>query len=273
MPIVLMVLIICAAVLQVSAEEGGWMASSNANSTAGTNSRPDTFEKNQQTTPIAIEKYAAFKGGDERDRPPDPIEALIQKAHRYHRQQQYKQAIRFYEEVLKIQPESIEARFNLASAHIATEQYSKALPVLEELKRLQPDNADVLLNLAIIAICLGRPVESLSLLDAVEKLKPDAQFEVCMHRGVAYRKIEKYDEALFWYQQAYSLNRAHSQLLFNMALAYDSVQLFTEAVHFYRLYLKQAADIEIAEKNQIEKRIRYLTAFVHTTSSTGSTSF
>jgi tetratricopeptide (TPR) repeat protein len=268
-----MVLIIFASVPHVSAEEGGWMASSDAKSTAGTDSRSDGFQKSQQPTPEAIAKYAALEGGEEHERAPDPIEALIQKAHSYHRQQQYKQAIRFYEEVLKIQPESIEARFNLASARIATEQYSKALPVLEELKRLQPDNADILLNLAIIAICLGRPLESLSLLDAVEKLKPEAQFEVCMHRGVAYRKIENYDQALYWYQQAYSLNRTHRQLLFNMALAYDGVQLFTEAVHFYRLYLTQTPDIDIAEKNQIEKRIRYLTAFVHATSSTGSTSF
>lgn len=208
----------------------------------------------------------------ENDKPPEPGEALIAKAHRYHREKRYPQAIRFYEEALKIQPRSTEVRFNLASAFIAAEQYSKANSLLEELKHLQPDHPDVLFNLAIVAMHLGRPVGSLSLLEAVEKLKPEARFEVCLHRGVAYRMIEDVEQALYWYQQAYSLNPTHQPLLFNMALAYDNLQLFSEAVQFYGLYLNTAKDLEPAEKRKIENRMRYLEAFMNRASSEGSES-
>lgn len=253
-------------------EAPGSNASANGNSAAISDSRPDTFNKNQLNARKISEKQEAMEGNFKNEKPPDPCEALIAKAHRYHREKRYPQAIRFYEEALKIQPESMEVRFNLAAVFIAAEQYSKANSLLEELKRFHPDHPGVLFNLAIVAMHLGRPVGSLSLLEAVEKLRPEARFEVCLHRGVAYRMIEDWDQALYWYQQAYSLNPAHHPLMFNMALAYDTLQLFTEAVHFYGLYLKNASDLDPAEKRQIEKRMRYLEAFMNMTSSDRSES-
>jgi tetratricopeptide (TPR) repeat protein len=235
------------------------------NSAAVSDSPPGTFGKNQVNARRTLEKHEAMEGKLINEKPPDPCEALIAKAHRYHREKRYPQAIRFYEDALKIQPGSTEVRFNLASALIATEQYSRANSLLEELKRLQPDHSGVLLNLAIVAIYLGRPTVSLSLLEDVEKLKPEARFDVCLHRGVAYRMIEDWEQALYWYQQAYSINPAHPSLLFNMALAYDSLQHFSEAVHFYGLYLKHAGDLDLAEKRQIQNRVRYLETFSNTT--------
>jgi tetratricopeptide (TPR) repeat protein len=119
---------------------------------------------------------------------------------------------------------------------------------------------------------LGQPDRSFSLLADVEKFKPEARFEVWLHRGVAYRMIEDLDQALYWYRQAYSLNPIHPPLLFNMALAYDNLQLFSEAVHFYGLYLKNASELDLAEKRRIETRMHDLEAFMNTTSGSRSKS-
>jgi tetratricopeptide (TPR) repeat protein len=266
-PIVLTALMLLTPWPHAFGDAAGSNARATQNSAAVSDSRPETFGKNQVNARKIMEKHEAMEGRPINEKPPDPCEALIAKAHRYHREKRYPQAIRFYEDALKIQPGSTEVRFNLASALIAAEQYSRANSLLEELKRLQPDHSGVLLNLAIVGIYLGRPAGSLSLLEDVEKLKPEARFEVCLHRGVAYRMIEDWDQALYWYQQAYSINPAHHSLLFNMALVYDRLQLFSEAVHFYGFYLKHAGDFDPAEKRQIQSRMLYLESFMNTTSS------
>lgn len=265
-PIVLTALMLLTPWPHAFGDATGSNARAIENSAAVSDNPPETFRKNQVNARKTVEKHEAMEGKPINEKPPDPCEALIAKAHRYHREKRYPQAIRFYEEALKIQPGSTEVRFNLASALIAAEQYSRANSLLEELKRLQPDHSGVLLNLAIVAMYLGRPTVSLSLLEDVEKLKPEARFDVCLHRGVAYRMIEDWEQALYWYHQAYSLNPTHPQLLFNMALAYDSLQLFSEAVHFYGLYLKNASELELGEKRQIETRMHDLEAFMNKTS-------
>jgi len=51
----------------------------------------------------------------------------MQKARGHHRQNRYGQAIRYYEEVLKIKPMHFEATFNLAAAHIAASSMPKPI--------------------------------------------------------------------------------------------------------------------------------------------------
>jgi len=85
-----------------------------------------------------------------------------------------------------------------------------------------------------------------------------------MHRGLVYRALQEYEQALYWYDQALALNPHHHRLLFNMAVVYDTAQQFQEAIRFYGLYLQKTDAVDPVEKKQIEKRIRYLLAFVDT---------
>lgn len=59
------------------------------------------------------------------------------------------EAIRLYEELIKIQPDSVEARTNLgvALAHIG--RYNEAVAQYDEALKRAPDNPSILLNLAL----------------------------------------------------------------------------------------------------------------------------
>ena len=186
---------------------------------------------------------------------------FFQKALTYHRQNKLDEAIHMYQKVLSRNPEHSDALFNLASAYITTSAFSKAYPLLERLKGLCPENPQVLLNFAIVEIALGRIQSALAYLNMAEKLKDGPKFEIYFHRSVALSQLGDLNEAISWYKRAEELNPHHSCLLFNIALLYDKMQNYPEAVRYYFKFLKQ--DISSPnEKKEVAARILALKVYM-----------
>jgi tetratricopeptide (TPR) repeat protein len=189
------------------------------------------------------------------------LNLYFQKALTYHRQNKLDEAIHMYQKVLWKNPEHFDALFNLASAYIKTSAFSKAYPLLNKLKGLDSEKPEVLLNLAIVEIALGRLQSALASLSIAEKQKDGPLFEIYFHRSVALSQLGNLNEAIVWYKRAEELHPNHSRLLFNIALVYDKMQNYPEAIRYYSKFLKQ--DLSSSnEKKEVVVRILLLKAYM-----------
>ena len=188
---------------------------------------------------------------------------FYKKAVSYHRQNKLEMAIQMYLEVLAGNPEHPDALLNLSSAYIQSSAFSKAWPLLKKLSNFDPENPQVLLNLAIVEIGLGRPSKAITYLERSEGLTEEPQFEIYFHRGVALSHLGELGEALTWYKRAEKLSEKNPLLLFNMAVAYDKLKRYDEALRYYVALLNNAdAPISVTEKKKVEDRIGVLRMFV-----------
>jgi Flp pilus assembly protein TadD len=188
---------------------------------------------------------------------------FYKKAVSYHRQNKLEMAIHMYLEALAGNPEHPDALLNLSSAYIQSSAFSKALPLLKKLRNFDPGNPQVLLNLAIVEIGLGRPNKAITYLEGSEGLTEESQFEIYFHRGVALSHLGELDEALTWYKRAEKLSENNPLLLFNMAVAYDKLERYDEALRYYVALLNNAgAPLSVNEKKKVEDRMGVLQTFL-----------
>jgi len=188
---------------------------------------------------------------------------FFKKAVSYHRQNKLKMAIQMYLEVLAGNPEHPDALLNLSSAYIQSSAFSKARPLLKKLSNFDPENPQILLNFAIVEIGLGRPNEAITYLERSEGLTEEPQFEIYFHRGVALSHLEELNRALTWYKRAEKLSENNPLLLFNMAVAYDKLERYDEALRYYVALLNNDdAPLSVTEKKKVEGRISVLRMFV-----------
>jgi tetratricopeptide (TPR) repeat protein len=178
----------------------------------------------------------------------------------YHRQNKLNDAVQMYQEVLRKNPEHFDALFNLAAIYIKTAVFLEAHLLLETLERLDPENPKVLLHLAIAEIGRGNPQSSLSYLNMAETRNDGPRFEIYFHRGVAYSHLNNLGEALGWYKRAEKLHPHNSRLLFNIALVYDRMQKYQDAVKYYSSFLQQH-DASTDEKIKVKTRMTVLKAY------------
>ncbi len=204
---------------------------------------------------VAVKNYSTVKPQRE------SIVRLYRKAKSYHRQNRLGKAIDMYREVLKIDPDHFDALFNLSSAYLQTGIVNKAYRIAADLNLRSPDNHQVTLNLAIAQIGIGRPAEAIRLLESVGTQKNVPQFEVYFHKGVAHRHLGHLEEAIAWYRQAEQLKPTDASLLFNLAMAFDQLLQYAQAVHYYKEYLqayKNSTSSTHLPMDKIQQRIRSL---------------
>ncbi|MDY6972063.1 MAG: hypothetical protein SV775_07015 [Thermodesulfobacteriota bacterium] len=192
----------------------------------------------------------------------EPEALFYKKAVNYHRRNMLKEAIQMYLETLRKDPRHFDALLNLASAYIESNAFAKACPLLLKLRSRDPERLEVLLNTAIAEIGLGRPKEGLYYLEKADKVKDKPQFEVYLHRGIALSHLEKLNDALKWYKMAEAVRPGHLLLLFNMAVVYDKLQRYDEALLYYITFLEQGISLPPPEKKMVETRIRAIKAYV-----------
>lgn len=187
---------------------------------------------------------------------------FFQKALRYHRYGKLNQAIQMYQHVLEVDPDYRDAIFNIASVYIQLAAYSEAYPLLKKLRNYDVENPDVLINLAIVEIGLGKPTDAIHLLDTARQIHEEPKFEIYFHRAIALSQLGKLEEARNSFLKAEELNPGNPPLIFNLALLYDKLRKYDDAVNYYQTFLRQSDTLSRSEKKAIEARIRSLRAYL-----------
>ncbi len=194
---------------------------------------------------------------------PAEVEIFYRKARAYEESGNVEDAARFYRQVLALNPRHRKALARLASIYMDRGEYASAHPLLADLLALSPRDPEVLVNLAIDEIALDRPAEALRRLAAAEALDGAPRFEIFFHRGVALARLGRPAEAIESYRAAEVIDPARSLLLFNMALTYDRMGRYREALVYYGRFLHDADTAPSAgDRRAVESRIGVLMAWL-----------
>jgi len=187
---------------------------------------------------------------------------FYEKAVNYHRQNRLKEAIVMYLQVLDKNPQNTDALFNLASAYLKNREFAMALPILQGLSGKDPDNPQIMINLAIARMGMGEPGIAVSLLDAAQQITGTPSFDIYFHKAAALSRLGRLDEARTFYEKAGKIDPENVRLLFNMAVLYDKMELYREALQHYRLFLDRKEWSSDNEKKSVDDRVIFLTGFI-----------
>ncbi len=140
----------------------------------------------------------------------------LERGNRYFKQEQYREAILEYRNVLRIDQKEPAATRQLALAYYQLGQLGLAFRYLSQAQQLDPDNTDVRLKLASIYVLGGRPDDATTQVEEVLKKEPGNLDALVLFAGAANTPREV-DDALARIQAAQPTLGATAKL--HLALA------------------------------------------------------
>jgi Flp pilus assembly protein TadD len=223
-------------------------------------SKPILFKISQQATRKSSTKIKSPRASEK------PIKTeyrgsvlpLYEKAKWYHRQSRYDEAISLYQQAVQLAPNHFNAQFNLVSAYLETFDFDKAQALAWKLHKAHPENHHIAINLAIALIGAGFSEKAIALLDKIPSSTSQVQFEIYFYKGLAYRQLNQYEQAIASYLKAEQLRPLDTRLLFNLAILMDRERKFKNAVNYYEKYLLAIKVTNSSDRLKVEKRIQVL---------------
>ncbi len=225
-----------------------------------TPSKPELSPKPTQKTPSALPSSSGFSPHQTTIKN-ELIKPFYEKAVQYHRQNRIKEAIMIYRQVLDKDPKNRDALFNLSCAYLENREFASALPILYDLYENERNNPLVMVNLAIAGIETGKPDLAISLLDDAQKIADAPLFDIYCHKAAALSRLGRLDEAKQSYEMAEKKDPGSTTLIFNMAILYDKMKNYKDALRYYRTFLEKNGWSSDKEKKSVEDRVLLLTAF------------
>ena len=191
---------------------------------------------------------------------------FYQKALACHRSGRLAQAARFYRNVLSIDADHHQALLNLAAVYIAQGDFNQAHPILKQLEGFDPRPNGVLLNLAITALGNNDAQAALSYLDQAQVTADAPLWQIQFHRALALARLNRFSEALTLYKQVETKRPGDYRIKFNLALTYDALGDYPQALYYYDGVLK-ADQTSQNERSSIVRRMELLRRYLNTHSS------
>jgi tetratricopeptide (TPR) repeat protein len=144
-----------------------------------------------------------------------------------------REAIRSYEEALRIDPNFVEAHSNLGIALVQQGRLPEAIRHYEEALRINPDFAEAHNNLGTAFLRLGKRPEAIQQLEQALRLKPN-YVEAHNNLGAALAQAGRVPEAIAHYQEALRLNPDYAEAHSNFGSALMQEGKLPEAVEQYQ---------------------------------------
>jgi Flp pilus assembly protein TadD len=176
---------------------------------------------------------------------------------------QIDEAIRHFQEAVRLQPAYADAHNNLGVALGETGQIDEAIRQYQEAIRLQPDNADAHNNLGVALARKGQMDEAISQFQEATRLKSD-DAEAHNNLGNALLNKGSVDEAISQFQKALRLKPDYAEAHFNLGNALsrkgqmdEAIRQFQEALRLKPDYVKARNNlgIALANKGQMDEAI------------------
>jgi tetratricopeptide (TPR) repeat protein len=167
------------------------------------------------------EYQQAIKDFDEAIRlQPDYYDAYDNRGLAYGHMGEYARAVRDFGKATALDPNRPNAYFNRSTILARTGDYDGALKDLAQVIRLTPDDADTYYNRAIIYHRKGEDDRSIEDLDHAIRLNPD-HAGAYYNRGLAYSGKHDYDRAIQDFSQAIRLRPNDADGYYNRGVNYD----------------------------------------------------
>jgi Flp pilus assembly protein TadD len=154
---------------------------------------------------------------------------------------QMDEAIRQYQEALRLKPRYTNARCNLAAALVNKGQIDEALSQYQEAIRLKPGFADAHYSLGIALVTKGQIDEAIRQYQEAIRLKPDYA-EAHNNLGIALGRKGQMDEAIRQFQEATRFKPDNAEAHYNLGLALGRKGQTDEAIRHFEAALKARPD-------------------------------
>ena len=160
------------------------------------------------------------------------------------------EAIRQYQEALRLKSDDADAHNNLGNALLKTGQIDEAIRQYQEALRLKPQDAENHYNFGIALNKMGQSVEAISQFQEALRLKPgyaDAHYNL----GNALVNKGQTDEAIKQYQETIRLNPGYVPAYNNLGIALCKNGRIEEAIGQFQAALRLDPDFTPAHDNLV----------------------
>jgi predicted O-linked N-acetylglucosamine transferase (SPINDLY family) len=175
---------------------------------------------------------------------------------------EYREAVRWIDAALKINPSAAAAHNNRGNALKELGQAQEALASYERAIALKADYTDAWYNRGNALRELARFGDAAESYERAAALRPNYP-EAFNNRGSALKALERFDQALASYDQAIALNPGYAEAWFNRANALLALRRFDEAIASCDKAIALKPDLAEAHNNRgsaLEKSRRFAEA-------------
>jgi len=173
------------------------------------------------------------------------IQRLIKESRIYCQKNQFFEAKKIYQELIKIIPTHPEVLANLGTIEIQEGNIEVGIECLQKSIDVDSSQSFVLSNLANALLDTGKVSDALVYYDKALKLNPLSP-ELFYNKARALRVSKKYDEAIENYKKALIINPDYIAAISNLGFLFNELHEFDHALNEYNKALKiQSSNAEI----------------------------
>ncbi len=170
--------------------------------------------------------------------------------------EEWGEAVREYEEVIRLQPRAIRAWNNLGNIHTLRGDYERAAECYRQVIRIRPDIVHPYNNLGSVLFRMDRLDEALQYFQAALKIRPDLAESLNNVGAIHFRK-GRYEEAEKSYREALKYKPLNPSVHFNLGKALvKQGRLEEAAVHYSETLRIDASHREARESLNLILRRR-----------------
>ena len=166
----------------------------------------------------------------------------------------YKEALRYFNESLKLDKASPDTYFNRAISYIQLGDTTAAIKDLKTGIRLNPFSAEALRRLAIIEYEQKNYSEAIQNLNQALSLD-EGNTLILFQRAISYFQLKQYDETLQDLQSVLDIDSANALVFYNRAVIYSEIGRYNEAIDDYTKAIQINPDNILTYYNRAGARI------------------
>ena len=159
-------------------------------------------------------------------------EDYMSKASGAARSGRYEEALRYFDEALRVQPNNLKALFNKAVMLQMLGKYVEAIKYYDEYLKINPYDPEAWSNKGMALRRMGRVNEAIECYEKGIDLNPE-DATLWSNKGIALRSMKKIDEAIKCYDRALEIDPNDAGIWSNKGVALQSVGRLEEAIKCY----------------------------------------
>lgn len=155
--------------------------------------------------------------------------------------QKYHDAIPLLHEILTLDNTNTRAQLYLAHALFSEHQYADSFAIYKKIATQAPDNADISFNMGMCAYNLNNIVDAISYFKQAIEYNPESVY-AHLHLIGALEKNRQYTHAMTACKHFLSIKPLHREGLLSAGIVAKQLDLFEDAVWYYRTLYNQYPD-------------------------------
>ena len=172
---------------------------------------------------------------------------LCQQGRNALRHREYAQAIKFFQDAIKLDEDCVEAHQGLGAAFFHAQKLDAAVEHFTRWMQLQPKEAKPYINLGAVYNRMGNHQKAADLLQRAIQ-KDSNSFEAYYNLGIAYRNLDRFGMAMNAYKEAIRLNPEAPDVHQNLANVYRKMNNHRKAIEHFERALEIDPDFARAKR-------------------------